>query len=228
MNSPEPDAVTTIPRPLRSRRKMARLIVLACALMWLPAVCLGLWILWGYENRPGAGADAPRVWPADAMIRLAPDRDTLIMLVHPHCPCTRASIGELAALMAHCQGKVAAHVLFLKPDGFSDDWEKTDLWQSAAAIPGVTTVVDRDGAGARLFHAATSGQTMLYDTRGRLVFSGGITSARGHYGDNAGESAIISLANTGAADRTKTEVYGCPLFDPDSECHKENHANKEH
>ena len=36
-----------------------------------------------------------------------------------------------------------------------------------------------------LVHAWTSGETMLYDASGRLVFAGGITGSRGHGGDNA-------------------------------------------
>jgi hypothetical protein len=120
--------------------------------------------------------------------------------------------------MAHSQGRLTAYVLFLKPEGFSEDWERTDLWRSAASIPGVTAMLDDQGVEANRFHAATSGQTLLYDAAGVLLFSGGITVSRGHSGDNAGEAAIVSLVNSGAADFTETSVFGCPLFDPNSEC----------
>jgi hypothetical protein len=120
--------------------------------------------------------------------------------------------------MAQTQGRVTAFVLFLKPAGFSDDWEKTDLWQSAASIPGVNVVADEDGVEAGCFHAVTSGQTVLYDAEGRLLFSGGITGSRGHSGDNAGRSAIVSLLNTGEAEAAETFVFGCPLSDTHSEC----------
>jgi hypothetical protein len=122
--------------------------------------------------------------------------------------------------MAHCQGRLKAYVLFLKPTGFSDDWEKTDLWQSAASIPGVYAVADDGGVEASRFHAATSGQTILYDKDGHLIFSGGITASRGHSGDNAGRSAIVSLVNAGSAESSETYVFGCPLFDANSECRK--------
>jgi len=139
------------------------------------------------------------------------------MLAHPHCPCTRASIGELARLMAQAQGRVTAYALFVKPAGSSDDWENTDLWRNAAGIPGVNVVVD-DGVEAQRFHAVTSGQTVLYDAEGHLLFSGGITGSRGHSGDNEGRSAIVSLLNTGEAERAETSVFGCPLFGTHSEC----------
>ena len=209
-------------------RRGVRLILLTATLVWLCAVSSGLWILWGYENSPGVSAQPPVMWPADSRIRRAPERATLVMLAHPHCPCTRASIGELASLMAHAQGRVTGYVLFLKPAGFAEDWEKTDLWKSAASIPGVSAVIDDGGTEASRFHAATSGQTILYDAEGRLLFSGGITGSRGHAGDNAGESAIISFVNDGAAEQTETEVFGCPLFNPNSECQKPGHERNEY
>jgi hypothetical protein len=114
--------------------------------------------------------------------------------------------------MTQAQGQVKAYVLFVKPANFSDGWEQTDLLASAAAIPGVIVVRDDEGVEASRFHAATSGQTMLYDAGGRLLFSGGITSARGHEGDNAGRTAIVSLLTTNEAEQKETPVFGCPLF----------------
>ena len=208
-------------RPLRPKRK--RLVILTSMTLWLLLVGIGLAVLGDYENTPGVAAKSPALWPAESRIERAPDKATLIMLVHPHCPCSRASMGELALLMTHSQGRLTAYVLFLKPAGFSEEWEKTDLWQSAAGIPGVNPLIDDDGIEARRFNATTSGQTNLYDADGRLLFSGGITSARGHSGDNAGRSAIESLLNAGSAERSETYVFGCPLFDENSECRNSRH-----
>lgn len=133
------------------------------------------------------------------------------MLAHPHCPCTQASVGELAQIMARLQGKVAAYVLFVKPKEAGRDWEDTDLRRSAEAIPGVKVVFDPDGVEARRFGAETSGHTQLFSTDGRLLFSGGITASRGHAGDNAGESAIVALVNNQTPARTQTLVFGCAL-----------------
>src|SRR5947209_5955612 len=208
---------TEIDRPSQLRTKRGRLVLLVSMMLWLLIVGIGLSVLWNYESTPGASANPPALWPVESKIQRAPAHDTLVILVHPHCPCTRATIGELAELMAHCQGRLTAYVLFLKPEGFVDDWEKTDLWQSAASIPGVNVMVDDDGGEASRFNSQTSGQTILYDDEGRLMFSGGITASRGHLGDNDGESAIVSLVNKGSAVRTETSVFGCPLFDKNSE-----------
>jgi hypothetical protein len=198
--------------------KKAQLVLISSGVLWLVAVAIGLLIMLDYESSPGAAANPPSLWPADSQIQRTSGRATLVMLAHPHCPCTRASIGELDLLMARVQGRVTAYVLFVKPLGFPHNWEETDLWRSAAAIPGVKALRDEAGVEARRFHAATSGQTILYDAEGRLLFTGGITASRGHAGDNAGRSAIISLLTEGQAGQTETFAFGCTLLDAGSEC----------
>jgi hypothetical protein len=195
-----------------------RSVLIAAFALWLLLIGGGMTILWGYERTPGAASAAPDRWPAGSRIRPAADRPTLVMLVHPRCPCTRASIGELARLMTQAQGRVTAYVLFVKLPDFPDGWEQTDLWAGAAAIPGVTVVRDDEGAEAGRFRATTSGQTVLYDASGKLLFSGGITSARGLVGDNAGRAAAVSLLTAGQAGQKETPVYGCPLFAEGSAC----------
>jgi len=189
------------------------LLLSVASLLWLALIGIGLGIIWDYENRPARAAAAPQFWPVESQIQRAPDCPTLLMLAHPRCPCTRASLGELALLMARSQGLVKASVLFYKPVGEPDEWARTDLWQSAAAIPGVTVLQDDDGRAARWFNSTTSGQVVLYDAKGRLLFSGGITGSRGHSGDNDGRSAVVALLTRGAARApSQHSVFGCALF----------------
>ncbi len=217
-----------LPRGPRPRRKAAQVVLLFGTLVWAAVVATGVWWLWGYENAPGASAMSPGQWPSSSQIQLANNQPTLVMLAHPHCPCTRASIGELAKIMTHSQGKVRAYVLFTVPAGATADWDQTDLWQSAAQIPGVTVVSDRDGTEARNFKAATSGQTVLYNSDGKLLFSGGVTGSRGHFGDNAGQESIISIVNAAVPSRAETAVFGCPLLNPPSECKVPNDEQHQH
>jgi hypothetical protein len=181
------------------------------------AIVAGMAILWRYALTPGVAGAPPAFWPARSRLARKAGDLTLVMVVHPHCSCSRASIEELAGLMERARGRLDAKVIFIEPPGFDDRWARTDLWQSATAIHRVSTMID-DGREARLFGAATSGQTMVYGGDGRLLFSGGITAVRGHYGDNAGASAIAALltrpATHGGGDRTA--VYGCTLFAPRS------------
>jgi hypothetical protein len=74
-------------------------------------------------------------------------------------------------------------------------------------------MADEDGSEARRFEIETSGHTLLFDGAGRLMFSGGITSARGHSGENAGRSALGTLLRGGTPVLDKTLVFGCALFD---------------
>jgi hypothetical protein len=127
--------------------------------------------------------------------------------------------------MTDCRGNISAYVLFAIPKGAAPDWYKTDLWSSAAMIPGVIAILDPDGTEAARFQAHTSGQVVLYDGKGQLRFRGGITQSRGHVGDNAGRSAIEGIVNTGKAEIDHTVVFGCPLFNPESECRVPNHGS---
>jgi hypothetical protein len=165
-----------------------------------------------YANRPGAAAHAPARWPAAARMTLDGTRPTLVMLAHPKCDCTRASLAELAELMARAPHRARAYVVFMKPTGVEDSWERTDLWNAAARIPDVSVLVDDDGREAARFGAETSGQALLYDATGRLIFAGGTTVARGHDGDNAGFAAILALVTDGRAVQATSPVFGCPLF----------------
>lgn len=202
-----------------------RILYAVVGLLWATTVGFGVSRLWSYDGTAGAPARAPGDWPAETHVSRTPGLPTLVLLVHPHCPCSRATIGELAALMTRCRGKLATTVLMLRPEGKPDGWERTDLWDSAAAISGVSVVSDVGGAESRRFGAATSGQALLYAADGRLLFAGGITESRGHSGDNAGRAAITALvlgtAKTAVASPAVTPVYGCPLSNNASPCTNE-------
>jgi hypothetical protein len=183
------------------------------AIGWIAAVAFGLGSLFQYENTPGPVGVLSQEWP-NTQIERANDRPTLVMVAHPRCPCTVASVAELARIMARLQGKVAACVLLVKPNESGPDWEETSLRRSAEAIPGVKVIFDRNGVEARRFGAETSGHTFLFDADGHLLFSGGITASRGHAGDNAGESAIVALVNNQMPPQTRSLVFGCSLANP--------------
>jgi hypothetical protein len=135
------------------------------------------------------------------------------MFVHPQCPCSTASIDELERLMSDCQGRVAAHVLFFRPQEMTESWVKSSLWTKASAIPGVSVAIDVAGVEAQRFHSLTSGHTVLYDADGRLLFQGGITISRGHSGDNPGRAAIVNLLHGIPTDQIRTPVFGCSLIE---------------
>jgi len=164
-----------------------------------------------YDYTAGAAGQAPALWPTASGIQRAARGATLVMVAHPKCPCTRASLDELAALMAENHGTVTARVLFFRPEGTADDWAQTALWQAASAIPGVTVSSDVAGAEAKRFGGETSGDVLLYDAGGRLAFHGGVTATRGQAGTNAGQTALAALLHGTDPAQTRTPVFGCPL-----------------
>jgi len=181
---------------------------------WLATVSAGMWTLLIYAGTPGNSGEPPESWPADSVIPPPTDRPVLLLMAHPRCSCTRATLGELARLMARCGDRVRAHVLFLRPTGVPADWWKTDLWDSAAAIPDVDVTIDNDGAESRRFRVATSGHILLYGPDGGLLFSGGITPARGHEGENSGLDGLEHAIEQRTREVAQSLVFGCALSTP--------------
>jgi hypothetical protein len=188
---------------------MKRALLLCVLSIWPLMVISGFVLVEQHANTPGRIAEPPRQWPQQAALAQEPGTSTLVMLAHPRCPCTRASLGELARLMAELGDSATATVLFVDPTG--EDWQHTDLWAMAEDIPTVRVLADEGGQLAGIFGAYTSGQVLLYDPSGQLVFNGGITSARGHEGDNAGRTAIRELVSQRHLAAVQGQVFGCGL-----------------
>jgi hypothetical protein len=193
----------------------------ALGLAWLGGVVTGLAMMADFANRPGPTAQAPARWPAESRMTLDTTRPTLVMFAHPMCDCTRASLAELAELMARSQPRPKAFVVFIKPREVGNDWENTNTWRDAVRIPDVTVVADDDGLEARHFGAETSGQTVLYASDRHLLFSGGTTGARGHVGDNAGFESLVAILAGEAQHQQTTSVFGCSLFAPQDRAREE-------
>ena len=179
---------------------------------WMTAAGAALGAIANYSSKPGSAAMAPTSWPTASQLVRTSGRGTLVMVAHTKCACTRASIHELERVMARAGSRVDAFVVFVGPR----DTGVLDLRETARAIPGVRVVDDETEA--RLFAAATSGQVLLYDQAGALVFRGGITPSRGHEGSSAGGETVrrfVVSGSTAAASAPTTfasEVFGCALF----------------
>ena len=181
---------------------------------WGLAVAGGMLLLAAYAASPGEPGAPPARWPAGTALPLDDRRPTLLMFLHPRCPCSRASLAELTVLMDCCGDGVAARAVVYRPRRGGEDWSPPDLRAALAAIPGLDVSTDFDGEEARRFAVATSGHVVLYGPRGDRLFSGGITPGRSEQGDNPGRSALLGRILGGDGEAPGCPVFGCPLATP--------------
>ena len=212
---PQPDTLKVVfllSAELKPGFQASRIWIPALAVFWAFSLAVGMYVAVDYQNRPGEPGHPPAVFPDHSRLKLSSTSPTLIINVHPHCPCTRASLEELGRVVARASRQPQIYALFLRPEEFPPDWIKTDLYVSALLIPNMTVLDDYQGEETKRFGSATSGQVYLYEPDGRLVFSGGITGSRGHAGDNSGAEGVAALLRDEHSPGSVTpRVFGCPL-----------------
>jgi hypothetical protein len=191
---------------------MKRSLLAISIIAWAAVIGCGLFWLTDYASRPGPQGSVPRTWPSDSTVSRSDSSLTLVIALHPRCACSQASVSELARLQARTGGKLAIRALLVKPSNArGGEWERSSLWERVMEIPGVSASLDPGGAEARRFGIGTSGHVVVYDLRGRLAFSGGVTASRGHEGDNMGSEAIAEIAHQRRPATESTRVFGCSL-----------------
>lgn len=186
-------------------------------LVWSAAIVAALWSLQHYNSIAGRAAAVST--DVSAAPRLAGRAKRLTLYVHPHCPCTRASLAEFRELIdrANAGGReFAAEVVVVVAPGMEPNWHEGAIVRAAEQLAGVSVRFDVDAVEAREVGALTSGHAVLADSAGNTLFRGGITRSRGHAGDNAGTRALTELLNDHKSDVATTPVFGCPLFDPEA------------
>ncbi len=183
--------------------------------IWVVLVGFAFTALLAYHNMPGDRSDHATVWPANNSMKMDTQRANLVVFIHPQCPCSVATLNELARIQSICGVRLNIQVVFYCPSDMH--WEDTSKVRQALAIPNVQITNDVDGKLAERFGALTSGHSFLYSSDGRRIFSGGITPARGHEGENLGRSSIVKYVLEGKITCEKTNVFGCPILDSPSE-----------
>src|SRR5258708_2763285 len=94
-----------------------RIVLAAAVAVWILAVGYGTRTLLLYADTPGHPAPPPSGWPAGAPIRPDLNHATLLVFAHPQCPCSSATIGELALIMANSRDRARATVFLYIPQG---------------------------------------------------------------------------------------------------------------
>lgn len=200
--------------PTVSHRSRARRhVYVAAAVAWIAALIGGFAILLHYSMRAGPSRSAPAAL-AGAAAR-ASGRFELAVFLHPQCPCSRATVDELARIAERSGDRLHVRAWFVADRALGEAWTRAALWERAQRIPGIELAEDFGAAKAMSMGAETSGTVLLYAPDGRLAYSGGITRARGHAGDNPGADAVVDLVHGRAVERNEFEVFGCSLRDAD-------------
>lgn len=164
----------------------------------------GLMMYAGQGNLPAQTSN----WPQKSHLAKS-SAHHLVMFLHPGCACSKASLSELSRLMSEHQN-LTAQVVFMKSAKIEKLFSENELVKKAKLLPRTKIVFDLNGAESKLFKAETSGLTHLYQNE-ELLFSGGLTQARGHEGESAGKDSIRSHLK-GIRSIASSLVYGCDIF----------------
>lgn len=183
-------------------------------LAWLALLAGGYAWLLRYSFASGKTSVAPRNIPADLGIPAQSVRPQLLLALHPRCPCSRATVNELAKILSRAPHCSDVTVLLYKPPNELDSWLEGALLDACRRMH-CQVRPDPGGRLAASLGSLTSGGVVLYDADGKLRYQGGITSSRGHEGDNAGERAIIEILQGHRDSHRSMPVFGCPIQRPD-------------
>ncbi|HEX2099937.1 MAG TPA: hypothetical protein VHF69_04710 [Candidatus Synoicihabitans sp.] len=179
--------------------------------MWLVTVGAGFAGLNRYAATTGS-ADAPSVDVAEMLAtHRRPGHPLAVMMIHPKCPCTDASLAEFADFLARAGSACDGLLVQLAPLDAGADWQSGPTRVLGGRT--VAVVNDFDGRVAASLGAQTSGHVVLLDEAGAVRFHGGITLARGHRGRSPGQDAMLAAVahRSAAVELCGAPVYGCPL-----------------
>ena len=194
--------------PLRSRRKygsgvtrsaiVRETTIWFAGMLWLGGVAGGFAAWSRAENAPGTVGSASTAEPAMNEWRL-------VAFAHPRCPCFRDTLAQLTAIH-EVEPALKLRIVFVRPEDAEPGWERGESWDAAAKLPGFEVACDENGVETKRHGAETSGQVVLIQPDGRIVFRGGLTRS-------GGRLAVHDWIARGSG-RTETPVFGCPLFTP--------------
>ncbi len=197
--------------------------------LWLVAVLsFGYWITaYGFEVDASNLANSAATWPSDSSLPVASDRSTLLLFLHPQCPCSRATLVELEKILESTAALTNATprtlVVASVPRNADSQWTDSPLNKRARQLPNADLYVDVDGIETARFGVTTSGTVMLFSPQAGRIFSGGITISRGHEGHSVGgallQEQLWRVLNhqpdaVAELDASSPPVFGCALCGP--------------
>ena len=101
------------------RRWLLSGAIAVSAVIWAATVAAAYQAIRRFESTPGTAAIAPGFWPGRSTIEPRRGEWSLVMLVHPHCSCSRASIKELEAVLEKAPRSVRPAIRLEAAHGFA-------------------------------------------------------------------------------------------------------------
>ena len=182
-------------------------LLAAAAVLWLGAIGAGGFAMLNHAYSVGEAGAVDNQWPAGDTIPWTRSSPALVMMVHPNCPCSAASIEQLDRLLATAPGRIEAFAVFRS----STTSDPGAVRRHAERIPGLRVIEDVAGNIAVRFDARTSGETFVFGIDGALLFHGGLTPSRGHAGAGVGYDALRALFNGRTPGATSAPTFGCSI-----------------
>jgi hypothetical protein len=164
-----------------------------------------------YRYEAGVVDRPPTITESRLPFLVASDHYLLVMALHPKCPCSAASVGELTKIISRFRTNLDCVVLVYQPKDQGESWTDTSLVDSAELLPNTRIVMDPDGDYALRLGMSTSGSIILYSPDGYPQYYGGITAGRSHHGDNIGSDSVRAIISGNGSHQQCSPVFGCPI-----------------
>jgi hypothetical protein len=184
---------------------------IALSLAWCACAIPGWGALLQHAYQPAATEEGVAGWPAGAHPQPPWSGCRVVVFAHPFCPCTRATLNKLNESLRRIPGATFVQVVFVTAGLSAADVSESPLLATARRLSGVDVQLDETGNEAQRFGAKISGEVLAFDGRGRRLFHGGLTSARGHEGESASQQQLERILCGTSGESYTAPVYGCSL-----------------
>jgi hypothetical protein len=112
----------------------------------------------------------PETWPFQSYLRPALGVPTLVMAIDPESPSALDRLHVLSEFLRQRPEKLKAYVLLLRPGP-----RRCSAWRAAEGIENVTVFAYGAEREAHRFQTTAPGDTVVYDSLGRLLYRGNIS-----------------------------------------------------
>ena len=181
--------------------------------VWLIAISTGLYFLYQYQNKNGELGTSSSHWIESSNIHFEENKNNVLMFLHPYCPCSRASLNELAKILSHKIKPSTVKIILAKPESKDSNWVYESPLYKITKELNFQSLIDKNSHESKLFEAKTSGLVLIFNKDKKLMFRGGITDSRGHEGDNKGaQKALTILQSISSQSLEEFFVFGCEIY----------------